>query len=269
MNKGKVNQISGGQLLFLLVLFRLASLLFTTSMSYVFLLSEAVVTIAFSLLVFKLDKAGVKAQKRAALIPLSLLLLVLVFLDIKDYFIFTEKVSHSDVSIWLIIGILVLFSVYCGMLGTEAVARFSALGLIIVLVCVIVAITTNIKEFRTDFLAYPQNKNVDAISLLRCLDVPLVFLLLAPKTADKKARALAVGSTAPYLLIFAVVLMCRAIMGRTAEIYKSPVFALFQLGEIGSFTKLDILYICAVLILLLSEISIAVSIILGERRLRK
>lgn len=269
MNKGRTNRISGGQLMCLLMMTRLATLMLSRSMSFILLLVELAVSATLSLAVYLLDRTGMEVHKKPVIFALSVPLLALQFLDGRDYFIFTKTVSHTDVPIWLIMALFVVFSLYAGLLGTEAVARFSALGLIVVLLFIIVAIHTNLKAFRADFLAVLPRTKITALPLLRCADVPLFYLLLAPRTADKKGRALLVGNAVPYALFALVILMCRAVMGRTAEIYRAPVFALYQLGEIGTFTKLDILYVCAVLVLLLSETALAVSIILGERRLKK
>ena len=263
MSRARVNQISGGQLLCLLIMARLATLLLVRSLSYVQFLSELAVSAVLSLAVYLMYKYGVIKECKALQVLLIGVAAFCAVADVISFFDFTVKVAHPEVPVWIIAAALAAFSLYSGMLGTEAVARFSALAIIVVLICVAVAIQTNIADVKRSYFLCPQSENVNPFELLKCLDVPAIFLLLAPKTNEKQGRAILLGSVVPYTVSLAVIMMCRAVVGRTAHYYRSPVFALFQLGEAGAFNKLDVFYVCAVLLLIFTETSLAVSLAYG------
>lgn len=259
MSRAKTNTISSGQLACLLVITRLAAGLLSDSVSVLQLLSEIAVSAALSAAVWCIDKIGVQVKGRAGAFALTAAFFALTVWDCVSYAIFTHKVAHPEIPLAMIMALIAVFSAYAGWLGCEAVARFSALALMLVAACVLVAVVTNIPAARSDFFAYDKPQEIDAAALIKCLDVPVLFMLFSPHTAGKKGRALLIGTTVPYAVLAAVTLMSRAVLGRAAYLYISPIFALFQLAKAGLFTKLDILYICTMLILLFCELSLSVS----------
>lgn len=260
MNKAKTGQISHRQLFCLLIIIRLATLVLSNSVSYVQFAAELSVTAVLSAAAFFTVKITDGTYPKAVKILLAVLFAASPFADLFSYYQFTTQVAHPEVPVWVIGVVLAGFSVYSGLLKTEAVARFSALAVTVVLLCIGLTVLTNIKEIRPDFFAAAQNEKIDLASLIKCFDVPILYLLLAPKTSEHAGRSLTFSVAASYSVYIGVVMMCRAVLGKTVNYYKSPVFALFQLGEAGNFTKLDLLYICTVLVLLFCELSLAVSI---------
>ncbi|MBQ9518088.1 MAG: hypothetical protein IJR60_08435 [Eubacterium sp.] len=259
MSRAKTNTISGGQLACLLVLTRLATDLLATSVSLYQYGCEIAVSAALSALVWWLDKCGVQAKSRVSFAIITALFFAIAVCDCAEYIRFTVNVAHPEIPAALIVGLIALFSLYAGALGCEAVARFSALAILLVACCILTAVLTNIPAARSDFFAYTKPQSINCISLLKCADIPLAFALFAPRTSGKKGRAIIIGNAAAYTATVGVILACKAVLGRTSYLYSSPIFALFQLAKAGLFTKLDILYICAVLILLFCELSLAVS----------
>ena len=255
MSKAKTNTISGSQLACLFVITRLASGLLTTSVSIMQLLCEIAFSAGLSLLAFCFEKLGIKVPFTVV----SAVFFALAVWDCATYIEFTKKVAHPEIPIVVIVLLLAAFSVYAGALGLEATARFSVLALLLVSVCVLTALVTNIPAFRRDFFAYSEPERISLLSLLKCLDIPLLYTALSSRTNGKKGRALIIGHSVSYIVIIAVILSCRAVLGKTAYDYSSPIFALFQLAKAGLFTKLDILYICTILILLFCELSVSVS----------
>ena len=261
MSKANNGKISAGQLLSLLIMLRLATLMLVRSVSYAQLLSTAVVTAALSLAAYLMYRYSDVHKSKFVKALLTFAVAFCAVCDAVVYFDFTVKVAHPEVPLWVIISVLALFSLYSGLLGTEAVARFASLAVIVVLLCVAVAVSTNLADVKRSFFLYPQSESVSVFELAKCVDIPALFLLLAPKTTEKQGRALVLGNIIPYSVSLAVIMMCRAVVGRTAHYYRSPIFALFQLGEAGAFNKLDVFYICAVLLLLFTELSLTVSMV--------
>ena len=255
MTRAKTNTISSGQLACLLVVSRLTGALLNDSVSLVQFACELAVTVLFSLLVLLTERFNFRVNR----LLLAAAFFALAAADCVSYISFTKIVAHPDVLVSVISVLIAAFSLYAGLLGSEAVARFSALALLFAAACVLVAVITNIPAMRVEFLKYNKTEKIDVLSLVKCLDVPVIYALFSPHTASKKGRALLLGTAIPYAVSAGAIISCRALLGKTAYIYSSPIFALFQLAKAGSFTKLDIMYICTVLVLLFCEVSLAVS----------
>ena len=253
------NKISCGQLMCLLIITRLVSLMLVDTVSLRQLGAELGLSALLSFTAFMIYRNGLINNAIKAVSAFGFF--ALCVLDTISYFRFTTQVAHPEMPVFIIATALAVFTVYSGFLGTEPIARYSSLALIVSVLFILIAIQTNLADVRKEFFLTPQSHRLEALALVKCLDAPLLFLFLAPDTKYKQGRALLFGNGVAYLIYGAVFAMCRAVLGRTAYYYKSPVFALFQLGEAGSFTKLDILYFCAVLVLLFAEISLAVSFI--------
>lgn len=267
MSNARVNQISSGQLACVLIVFRLSTLVLSKSVAYTQLFAEILLTLALSAVAFIAYKKSFYPAKNFPVYVTCALLFSLVFLDVMQYFKFTSGVGSSDVPLWVTAVLLAVFTLYSGVLGTEAVSRFCVVSVVVAALFILLLTATNIADVRYDFFVANQNERINGFSLLKCFDVSLIFLLLAPDTAKKQGRALAFGTLIPYAAYAVIIMLCRAVLGKTAGIYKFPVFALFQLAEAGDFNKLDIMYVTLILLLLFCEISLTVS--LFSRRIKK
>ncbi|MBQ8077427.1 MAG: hypothetical protein IJ235_03500 [Eubacterium sp.] len=227
MTRAKTNTISSGQLACLLVISRLASAMMNESVSLVQFACELAVTVLFSLLVLLTERFNFRVNK----IFLAAAFFALAAADCVSYISFTKIVAHPEVPVAVISVLIAAFSLYAGLLGSEAVARFSALALLFAAACVLVAVITNIPAMRVEFLKYNKAEKIDVLSLVKCLDVPVIYALFSPHTASKKGRALLLGTAIPYAVSAGAIISCRALLGKTAYIYSSPIFALFQLAK--------------------------------------
>ena len=261
MNKARVNRISGGQMMCLLTLSRLTSLLLVKSLSLTLLLAEFTLSAGLSLAAWFVCQNEMLTEAKPFRWTAAALFFAVSAWDCVTYYQFTANVVRPEVPMAVIIAVFAVFTMYSGLLGNEAVARFSSIAAAFAAAGVLIAVLTNISNLRLDFFVYSQSEKGEIINLAKCFDVPLLFCALSPVTANKKGRALSLANALPYGAALAVVLFSRAVLGKTANLYSSPIFALFQLGKAGSFTKLDILFVCLMLVLLLCETSAAVSLV--------
>ncbi|MBR3148629.1 MAG: hypothetical protein IKF64_00520 [Eubacterium sp.] len=267
MKKARVNQISGAQLACLIIVFRFSTLMLSRSVSYTQYFVQIITTAVLSFFVYCLYKKGAVIKNNALFYAACTILGAVVSLDIMQYFGFTTGVGSSNVPVWIIALLLGALTLYSGVLGIEAVSRFSVLAVITSGLFLLALAVTDLPLTRWELFICPQSERINIWSVIKCVDVPLLFLLIAPDTSKNQGSALLFGTGAAYAADAMIIVLCRAVLGKTAGIYSSPVFALFQLAEAGDFNKLDVMYVTIILLLLFCEISLVVS--LFARRIKK
>lgn len=265
MNR-RSEQISSGQMFCLLVCVRLCSAVLAETVSYVQFFSELLLSAILSLTAWLIVRFTKAFRQGFWYYLLAAGAVAIGVLDAVSFCRFNENVVRSAVPLFAVITALALCTFCAAWTGTQAPARFSAIALMVVLTFLLIGVQTNLAAIRGDFFAAKQTNDLQPLSLIKCFDVPLVYILLAPHTNGKKGAALFGGQTLAFSLSLGLQMMCRAVMGKTASVYKSPMFALFQLGKAGTFTKLDILFLCAVLVLLFTKLSLSVSLLLCRRK---
>ncbi|MBQ7204044.1 MAG: GerAB/ArcD/ProY family transporter [Eubacterium sp.] len=260
----EIGKISGSQLALVLCVFRLSTLLVIKSISLEQLVLELVISVLLCAFVYAIS-SRVKVNKTLAYL-VALFVLVIALSDAAEYFVFLSQTGRNEIPLWAIILFLTAFSIYSAAMKIEAVSRFCAPAVIFCLVCFFAISLANIRNIELQNLTVLQSREIKPLYLLKCVDMPLVFLLLKDEKKKENRKCLSVSLLISYSACFLLNLMCRVTMGESIKFYKHPVLVLFQLGEAGSFTKLDLMFPSVILILLLCELALALSLFYKVRK---
>ena len=240
VNNSKV-QISEAELFSVLFLSRFSSLLITRGISVFSFALELLLSAALSVLAYVAFKKA-NTQKMYFKITLAAFCVFLSALTLYSVYDFKSNAISLRISVVFIVLIFLGCTVYCAFLGVQSFSRFAPVCLaVIVLACVAVALGT-LNDAEMKKLEGVEITNLFPLNFFKCIDIPIVFLLLAENTGKKQGRALASSILLSYFCTLLVYILCVAVVGQTEKIHEFPIFTLFQLGEIGSYNKLDILF---------------------------
>lgn len=233
--KGRVTTLG---LFCLLVTARLSGLAVTRGITVFSFLVQLALSVLLSLIVYKISERGLSLS-RGVLLPLITVVSGATALTLFD---FKENALTLNVPDLFIALILIACVSYSSSLGAEGVSRFSQLSALILVVSLILGMLFNIQRVNIYEEIKPEIFRIYPESIIKCLDIPVLYLVFSPYVQHKKEKALAASVAVSYGLSFILYLMSALVLREASAYYNYPVFALFQLGEIGGYNKLDILY---------------------------
>ncbi len=243
--------ISPFQLFTLLLTSRISGLAVTNEITVFGFLFQFALSFVLSGAAYVISKTNrISGKVRRAYLTVFCILLtgatVFTLLDFKERAI---SLNVPDVFAAVLLCSAVLYS---ASLGMEAVARFSQFSAFIIVAAVFLGTAVNIRRVNNFSEIRPEIYGISPLSIIKCFDIPVLYLLYSPYVKGKKEKALAGSVIASYSVSFVLYLICFFVLKSSAEYYPYPVFTLFQLGEIGSYNKLDILFtaplVCALFV---------------------
>ncbi len=150
---------------------------------------------------------------------------------------------------------------YCSTLGLEAMSRFGFFCGIIVMLVIISVLLMNAESFRI-INFYPMSDNDSKTVLLNAVifcansNEPVLLLLLGKRTNGNVAKPYFFSIAASFASIILLIGGVLGVMGNAATMQSYPIFTLFQLASIGSFSRLDIVHVSFWILSLLVKASL-------------
>ncbi len=238
MTEAKKGKISPLGLFCILLTARLSGLAVTHEITFFSFVFQLALSSVLALAAYRISKAGINCSRRR-LVPFGIILAGTTAISLFD---FKENAISLNVPDILIAAVFSAAVLYSASLGTEAVARFSQFSASILIISLFLGIVCNIRRVNFSDEIKPEIYGISPISIIKCLDIPVLYLIFSPCTKGKKEKALAASLAVSYAFAFLLYFMCFFVLKNAAKYYHFPVFTLFQLGEIGSYNKLDIMY---------------------------
>ncbi len=250
-SKAERGVISERQLLFILFTVRLYSLLLdVSSMADLALLFALSLALCYAAPFFK-------NPNKTVLFVLGLISVGLMLQTVLSYLLFIKNAVHPEFSQALLLILVISSVIYAASLKIEALARFSVMCGAVLVSALLIAVMSNLKAFDLEFLnAVSFEIKGKPYNYVKCLDLPVIFALLSSRVNENKSIALFESTALSYSVSLFVMLFFFGVMGTAANVYKYPVFSLFQLSKIGALTRLDIVFTGSALLALFLKCSV-------------
>ena len=249
--------ISEKQLFCMLFTSRLAALMITgeiTLMNFFIQLFLCAFFGVFAALISERKAVG-KSFKRT----LRLLCLIPALATVYSISDFKENAVVINVSPVLSLALITAAVLYCASLGIQAPARLSGMCALLLTISLLTGILSNIKGADFKNIMELKCSGILPLDVIKCLDIPLLYLRFCEYASGNKKRALALSVVLPFVLAGAVHSACAIVLKQAVDLYHYPVFTLFQLGQIGTYNKIDILFTAPMLTAVFLKLSLFVA----------
>lgn len=180
---------------------------------------------------------------------------------------FAASYMSVDVSIMFFVILFTIATAYCASMGVEAVGRFAFFCGIIVMVVIISVIIINSKNFYAINL-FPLGQDstgdilANAVTFCANSNEPIMLLALARRTNGNVTKPYLASLVASFLSVLALIGCALGVMGAGASMQPFPIYTLFRLASIGSFSHLDIVHISFWILALVVKMSTLVLVTL-------
>ncbi len=239
MNSTKKERISSPQLFCILFSSRLAGLMITGEITLESFFAQLALTSGLSALAYVLaDKLKRTEIREKAACFLCIIIALVSFFSVSD---FKENAVIIGVSSLLSVAVIALAVLYTARLGVETVARISGLCAAALSVMILIGILSNLKAC-SPASWYVRAEGFSPLNIIKSLDIPVLYFRLSKNVKGNKKRALALSVALSYAAAAAMYAVCAMLLGSAVKHYCYPVFTAFQLGVIGSYNKLDIMF---------------------------
>ncbi len=224
------------QLFYILFVSRLFSLLLSSG-SVLNLAVKVLLSFLLCFLAYIVGKADVR-RIRYLLYGLSA---AVIIAGVIEYIAFLSKETQPDVPHWAVVLLLAIAVFYAARLGIQPLARFSAFCMVLLVIGLLLVVISNLKGVHLYHLKATDTEiKIVWYEWISLLDLPLLYLLLQRRCNDRTDKPLFWSVTSAGVAALLIYSLCLAVMGTAVRHYDYPVFHLFQLAGIGSFTRLDI-----------------------------
>lgn len=235
----RAGKISVQQLFYILFVSRLFSLLFSHG-SLLNIVVKALLSVLLAAVAYLLCAKVPEVGKRLRY-PLCVAAVLITVSGAIEYVAFLSEETYPDVPHWVVIVLFALAVIYAARLGTQPLARFSAFCMALLVIAVLLVVCSNLKGVHLYNLKAPEMRmQLEWYEWIALLDVPVLYIILYEQTAKRNLKPLGWAVAGANLTAIGVYAICIAVMGTAIRRYDYPVFHLFQLAGIGSFTRLDI-----------------------------
>lgn len=256
-NNAKRGKISPVQLFFILLVSRLVvTLTYIQTVSLGKLSSDLLISIAFACLFTLLMSMPayicVIKNKNPFHVKWVAVFYAVYFIysaavNISRFSYFASSRLNPDTSMVFFIIIITAAVCYAAAMGIESLGRFGVFCGAVLIIAVLVVAVFNIDNV-TMINYYPLFLNTrseifeDSAVITANTIEPALFLALSGRVNGKKAKPLFLGITASFVTIFLLIFLCMGVMGSAASLQSYPIFTLFQMASIGSFSRLDMFH---------------------------
>ncbi|MCR5208209.1 MAG: hypothetical protein K6C14_07035 [Eubacterium sp.] len=219
-----------------------------------FLLSNALIVL-LSVIAYLL-KTKVNDSRLLRIIT-GVMCLILTVQTVLTYITFSSDAVHPDFSKALLVVLISASVIYAVSLRLEPIARISGAVAGILVLAVLIAVLTNTGIYSfANLKAASFDGDFNLCQALKCLDLPLIYLTLNERTGGKTDKALFGSIISAYAVSSFLLVFLYLSEGTAFNGYYYPVFELFQLSKIGSFSRLDIIFTGSVLLALFLKCSV-------------
>ena len=251
MKREAKERISSYQLFSLLFVSRLSALMISGEVTLMSFFVQFILSVSLCALAYF---AAIKVKNTDALVyTLCIILSVATIYSLAD---FKEKAVVENISDVLSLMSVIGAVLYTSSLGIQASARFAGMSAIILVTALSAGILSNVKQISAISISSCLRFGISPVNIIKCVDIPAIFLKLHNNTNGNIKRPLFYSVAASYGLCAAVWAVCALTLRDAAALYAYPVFTLFQLGQFGSYNKLDILFTSPMLIAVFLKLSI-------------
>lgn len=267
--KSQRGKISSSQLFFVLFVSRIVvTLTYVQTVSVGKLSSDFLFSIALSFVFTMLLSVPIilcLKSNRESVIPIaySLYFIWLSAINISRFSYFaSSRISVNSSMIFFIIAI-VASACYCAIMGVEGISRFGSICGVILLITVTVVLIFNVHNLNMiNYYPVETNSKMDVVKNALVMTSnsaePAVLLIMSDKINGSKFKPLLASIGASYLTVFLLILFVVGIMGASATLQAYPIFSLFQMASVGSFSRLDMLHTAFWVLALLLKISVLI-----------
>lgn len=167
--------------------------------------------------------------------------------NISRFSYFAASMLNPESSMIFFIVIISAAVCYAAVMGIESIARFGVFCGAVLVAAVLVVAVFNINNI--DMINYyPVFSNTrleifknSAVFTANSIE-PALLLALSGRVNGKQAKPLFFAVTASFSTIFLLIFLCMGVMGSAASLQAFPVFTLFQMASIGTFSRLDMFH---------------------------
>ena len=144
---------------------------------------------------------------------------------------------------------IVVLGVYCACLKIEGIARFGSLCAVTLFIAIVGAALLNFNKIEVENF-YPLIRNSRFAILNNTLLFtsnsvePAIIIALGSKVNGNILKPICAAVFTSFSAIVVLVLLAVGIMGHGALLQSFPFFTVFQLAELGSMARLDMLHTC-------------------------
>lgn len=257
INKAKRGKISPVQLFFILLVSRLVvTLTYVQTVSVGRFSSDLLLSIAFAFLFTMLLSMPVYLCIIKNKNPLSVKWIAVLYalyfvysaaVNISRFSYFASSRLNPESSMVFFIIIIAAAACYAAAMGIESLGRFGVFCGAVLVIAVLVVAVFNIHNIDViNFYPVFGNSRSEifensAVFTANSIE-PALLLMLSGRVNGKKAKPLFFGIAAAFATIFLLIFLCIGVMGSAASLQAYPIFTLFQMASIGSFSRLDMFH---------------------------
>lgn len=239
-NSGTV-RITNTELFSLVFVLRFTSLIIIEKISLLSVLSELILSFVLLFSAYYLSKRLDYSKRyfKSFICALCIVLSVMTFFSIID---FKQRAISLKLPSLLIIIVILASAVYCASLGIQGLLRFAPLCLFIIALSSLTGMFSVLSSADFSELSKVNFKSLVPLDLIKCFDVFIVYSLLFNELENERLKTFSLSLLGSYLSAIAIYAVCISVVGKAQKYYPYPIFTMFQLGSIGSYNKLDILF---------------------------
>lgn len=218
--------------------------------------SDVLISIAVSMLIliilsiptYLCVKKGITPfNNRVLSVLFSLYFCFFCAITISRFAYFASSRMNTELSMIVVIVMISVSMLYGAYLGFESIGRFGFICAVLLAITLLVVLGLNAKNiFDINFYPLIINDKMTIInnSILFAANsvAPAYLLVLSSRVNGNSTKPYFISIVVSYLVIFVLVLFCIGVMGDSAQLQSYPIYSLFQLASIGTFSRLDMLH---------------------------
>lgn len=170
-------------------------------------------------------------------------------INVSRFAYFAISRLDTKISMPILCVAIVVLGVYCACLKIEGIARFGSLCAVTLFIAIVGAVLLNINKIEVENF-YPLIRNsrfaiFNNTLLFTSNSVePAIIIALGSKVNGNILKPICAAVFTSFSAIVVLVLLAVGIMGHGALLQSFPFFTVFQLAELGSMARLDMLHTC-------------------------
>ena len=169
--------------------------------------------------------------------------------NVSRFAYFAISRLDTKISMPILCVAIVVLGVYCACLKIEGIARFGSLCAVTLFIAIVGAALLNFNKIEVENF-YPLIRNSRFAILNNTLLFtsnsvePAIIIALGSKVNGNILKPICAAVFTSFSAIVVLVLLAVGIMGHGALLQSFPFFTVFQLAELGSMARLDMLHTC-------------------------
>lgn len=167
--------------------------------------------------------------------------------NISRFSYFAASRLNPDSSMIFFIIIISAAVCYAAVMGIESLGRFGVFCGVVLVIAVFIVAVFNIDNIdMINFYPFFGNSRTEifensAVITSNSIE-PALLLSLSRRVNGKQSKPLFFGIIAAFATIFLLIFLCLGVLGSAVSLQSYPIFTLFQMASIGSFSRLDMFH---------------------------